>query len=117
MEEGKMAGVKGRSGGPRANSGGMRKNAGRKPIASLKAETSIAVTLAKYRDPKPFLLDIMNDLNQDYRLRVDAAKALLPFTHRKLGETGKKEDKNERAGKASKGKFHAGLPPKITPIR
>jgi phage terminase small subunit len=112
-----MAGVKGKSGGPRPNSGGFRKGAGRKPAASLKAKASIAVALAKYRDPKPFLLDIMNDVNQEYRLRVDAAKALLPFTHKKMGESGKKEDRNERAKKVAKGKFHAGLPPKVTPIR
>jgi phage terminase small subunit len=107
-----MAGVRGRSGGSRPNTGGYRKGAGRKSTVSLKT-----VGLAGNHDSLQFLLDAVNDISLDIRLRVDAAKSILPYTHRKLGETGKKEDKNERAEKVCMGKFHAGLPPKVTPIR
>jgi hypothetical protein len=33
-----------------------------------------------YQDPKRFLLDVMNDTSVALALRIDAAKALLPFT-------------------------------------
>jgi phage terminase small subunit len=107
-----MAGVKGRSGGSRPNTGGYRKGAGRKSTVSLKT-----VGLGQNHDSLQFLLDMVNDTNLDIKLRVDAAKAVLPYTHRKLGETGKKEDKSERAGKVSKGRFKPGSSPKIVPIR
>jgi phage terminase small subunit len=64
-----------------------------------------------------FLLDIINDEHQEERLRIDAAKALLPFTHKKMGESGKKEDKHERAKKVSRRRFSSGLPPKVIPIK
>jgi phage terminase small subunit len=42
-------------------------------------------------DPLQFLLKVMNDEDLPPKLRVDAAKALMPYKHGRIGETGKKE--------------------------
>jgi len=99
-----MAGVKGRSGGARANTGGARPGAGRKPkkVAPVKIEESA--------DPQKFLIDLMNDPSADPRMRLDAAKALMPFMHSKPG-TGKKEERAQAAKKAGAGKFAPVAPP------
>lgn len=65
----------------------------------------------KYTDPKDYLLDDMNDPNLDRKDRRDAAKALMPFLHPRKGEGGKKEEKENAAKTASKGKFGASPPP------
>lgn len=93
-------------GGPRANSGGARPGAGRKP----KVPEPITTTAA---DPKDFLLAVMNDVTADQRVRLDAAKSLMPFMHVKLGEGGKKDEKARAAKSAGAGKFAAAPPPKL----
>lgn len=94
-----MAGVKGRS-------GGARPGAGRPPKAPA------AIDVQPGEDPKTVLLAIMNDPGADGRLRLDAAKALMPFMHAKIGEAGKKAQRQEEAGKVG-GRFAAGSPPKL----
>ncbi|MNG13546.1 hypothetical protein D3C84_972310 [compost metagenome] len=64
-----------------------------------------------FTDPKAFLIATMNDYDADAKLRVDAAKALMPFIHPRKGEGGKKEEKEHAAKTASKGKFGAAPPP------
>jgi phage terminase small subunit len=58
-----------------------------------------------HRDPKDFLLAVMNDFDSDAKLRVDAAKALMPFIHPRKGESGKKEVAKDKAAGAAQGKF------------
>ncbi|WP_447733505.1 terminase small subunit [Pseudomonas shirazensis] len=58
-----------------------------------------------HKDPKDFLLAVMNDLGTDAKLRVDAAKALMPFIHPRKGESGKKEQAKDKAAEAATGKF------------
>ncbi len=58
-----------------------------------------------YKDPKDFLMAVMNDPGSDVKTRSEAAKALMPFIHQRKGETGKKEEKDAAAKKASTGKF------------
>lgn len=94
-----MAGKPGRS-------GGARPGAGRKP-----KEPDILHVAMTYSDPREFLRAVMNDLMTDAKVRVDAAKALMPYEHHKLGEGGKKEQKNEAAKKAGAGKFSSSAPP------
>lgn len=65
-----------------------------------------------HKDPKAFLLAAMNDLELDPRQRIDAAKALMPFMHKKLGEGGKKEQKDEEAKNVAK-RFGQAAPPKL----
>ncbi|WP_277592972.1 terminase small subunit [Pseudomonas chlororaphis] len=60
-----------------------------------------------HKDPKDFLLAVVNDLKMDAKLRVDAAKALMPFVHPRKGESGKKEQAKEKAADAASGKFGA----------
>ena len=98
-----MAGVKGRSGGARPGSG-------RKP----KAKSAPAVVhAAKDGDPKDFLIGVMDNKNIDEKLRIDAAKALLPYLYPKIGEGGKKEAAAAKAKSTSAGKFAPAAPPKL----
>lgn len=48
-------------------------------------------------DPQKFLESLMDNNLVDVKTRVDAAKALMPYKYRKLGEMGKKEMKDEAA--------------------
>lgn len=64
-------------------------------------------------DPIEFLTTVMNEPAADLRYRMDAAKAMLPFKHQKLGEGGKKDQKQDEAKKAGTGKFAAATPPKL----
>jgi phage terminase small subunit len=56
-------------------------------------------------DPVEFLTKVMNAPAADLRLRIDAAKAMLPFKHKKLGEGGKKDEKEAAAKAAGTGRF------------
>lgn len=95
-----MAGVKGRS-------GGARSGAGRKP-----KPPTILQLAATYDDPAKFLAAVMNDSETDLKIRTDAAKALMPYKHQKLGEGGKKEQKQAAAEKVA-GRFSASAPPRL----
>ena len=95
-----MAGVKGRS-------GGARPGAGRPP-----KEPTILQLASQYEDPRAFLRAVMNDAATDVKIRVDAAKALMPYEHQKPGETGKKEAMAEAAKKVAS-KFSVAQPPKL----
>lgn len=63
-----------------------------------------------YSDPKAFLLAAMNDPAKADKLRVDAAKSLMPFAHTKKGDGGKKNERAD-AAKAAANKFLATPPP------
>ena len=94
-----MAGTPGKSGGARAGAGRPPKEPAKLNLGSVLED---ALT---HKDPRAFLLAVMNDGATEAKLRVDAAKALMPFMHQKLGEGGKKEQKQEAAEKAATGKF------------
>lgn len=64
-----------------------------------------------YSDPKAFLLAAMNDPKAEPKLRIDAAKALMPFVHQRKGETGKKDAKVDAAKTAGTGRYGTGKPP------
>lgn len=101
-----MAGKPGRS-------GGTRPGAGRKPAEPVKMHIPVPITeTLAHKDPKVFLLALMNDIEADVKLRADAAKSLLPFMHPKI-EAGVKDAKAEAAKKAGSGKFGASAPPKL----
>lgn len=65
-----------------------------------------------HSDPKAFLLAAMNDGELEPKLRIDAAKALMPFTHAKLGEGGKKDQKQEEAKRVAS-RFGQAAPPRL----
>ena len=62
--------------------------------------------------PLRFMRDVMNDVQEDPKLRLDAAKALAAFTVAKPGEKGKKELKQEEAEKVAS-RFAPSAPPKL----
>lgn len=69
-----------------------------------------------HADPKDFLLAVMNDMGTEPKLRVDAAKALMPFIHQRRGEGGKKEQAKEKAGQVAGGKFGPRPPPQLKAV-
>lgn len=95
-----MAGVKGKS-------GGYRPGAGAKPRAPILLDLG-----QKFDDPKDFLIKAMSSTALDLRLRIDAAKALLPYQYAKAGE-GKKQEAEAAASRVAKGKFAPATPPKL----
>lgn len=99
-----MAGIKGKS-------GGLRNGAGRK------AKPKKMIGKKEAKDPKQFLLSVMDDTNLEDRLRIDAAKTLMPYIYLKLGDGGIKSNKKNAANKASTGKFRPSLPPKIRVVQ
>ena len=101
-----MAGKPGRSGGARAGTGPKPKEA-----QKLDIPVPVGDTLA-HKDPKIFLLALMNDLEADVKLRADAAKALMPFMHGKVSDQGKKAGQKDAAEKVAN-RFLAAVPPKL----
>jgi phage terminase small subunit len=69
-------------------------------------------SLLHHSDPKAFLKAVMNEPMVDIKQRVDAAKSLLPFEHKKLGEGGKKEQQDEAARKVA-GRFGQAAAPRL----
>ena len=70
------------------------------------------VDIPSTTDPMEFLTNLMNEPAADIRIRADVAKALMPFKHQKLGEGGKKDQKNEDAKKVAS-RFAAAAPPQL----
>jgi len=68
-----------------------------------------------YKDPKDFLMAVMNDVESDMKTRSEAAKALMPFVHQKKGESGKKEVDAENAKKIAS-RFSAVAAPKLVAV-
>lgn len=68
---------------------------------------------AQAGDPLEFMRSMMNDLEAEPKLRLDAAKALASFTVTKPGEQGKKEQKATAAQAAAKGRFAQSAPPRM----
>ena len=63
-------------------------------------------TASERPDPLKFLEEIWTDPVEDMKMRMDAAKAALPYFHGKVADKGKKETKTEDAKKAAQsGKF------------
>lgn len=72
------------------------------PANSCEDENPFEVEYAK-DDPLQFIIDVMNDTNNEMGLRLHAAKSALPYTHGKVAEKGKKETKVDEAKKATQG--------------
>ena len=54
-------------------------------------------------DPLEYLKLVWTDESEDPKLRLDAAKAAMPYIHGKVAEKGKKETKADEAKAAAKG--------------
>lgn len=91
------------------------------PIAGAEAQPPAApgdeaIDIPPTADPVEFLTKVMNEPAADLRLRIDAAKAMLPFKHKKLGEGGKKDQAND-AAKGAAGRFGAARPPPLKAVK
>jgi len=97
---------------------------GTKAAPTGKPETSteesepdiVTIEIPETEDPKVFLTALMNCPKAGVKARLEAAKALLPFEHAKVGEKGKKESQVDAAHEVAKGKFSAGRPPKLVSV-
>jgi phage terminase small subunit len=103
-------------GGYRLGAGRPKKDDSAKP-AKKKGSGLLAATKT-YEDPAKFLSDLMNNPLEDIKTRADAAKALMPYLHAKVGEGGKKEKKQEAAqGVAAGGRFQSQRPPHLRAVK
>lgn len=69
-----------------------------KPTSEDDAAAELAtIEIPETEDPKVFLTALMNCPKAGVKARLEAAKALLPFEHSKIGEKGKKATKAEGA--------------------
>jgi len=86
----------------------------RKVKASPPDDSAVGdLDLGDFDDPLDFLKAVMNEQSAEPKLRVDAAKALLPYKHGKVADQGKKEQKAAEADQVSKGQFRSRPPPKL----
>lgn len=68
-------------------------------------------------DPLEFMRQMMNDLEAEPKLRLDAAKALAAFTVSKPGEKGKKEQVQEAAEQVATGRFGLRQPGQLRAVK
>lgn len=88
------------------------------PSAAVAPEKVFSLSDAiQHKDPRAFLLAAMNDLDLEPKLRVDAAKALMPFEFPKKGEGGKKDDAAGRQKAAAGGQFGVRKGPRLVASR
>lgn len=76
------------------------------------------IEIPETEDPKVFLTALMNCPKAGVKARLEAAKALLPFEHSKIGEKGKKATKAESAANAAAegNKFGARAAPSLKAV-
>ena len=68
-----------------AGHGGVRAGAGRKKGSANRAtQEMLKRAKASGQLPLEYLLDVMRDVTQDVRLRIDAAKFAAPYVHNRL---------------------------------
>lgn len=127
-----MAGSPGRSGGRRPGAGRPRKSAAAEHVSatlatpapidavpqpapsttSTPAPTDPAAPPAVTETPLDYMLRVMNDRSEDPDMRARMAMAAAPYVHGKVGEQGKKAQKQEAAEKTQKaGRFATPAPP------
>ena len=69
------------------------------------------VELSTTDDPREFLTELMNADGADLRMRLEAAKTLMPYVHGKVADQGKKDQRAEAAKQVGKGRYAQGKPP------
>lgn len=78
-----------------------RAAAGDDPKPEAPAPKFDLATAMQHKDPRAFLLAAMNDLELEPKLRIDAAKTLMPFEYPKKGEASGKKEQGQAAAKAA----------------
>lgn len=84
----------------------------KQPVA---AATTTAMQRDSYGTPMEYLMDVMNHAQMPTAMRLDAAKALMPYQHARIGEKGKKEQAKDRATDIANGKGRHPFRPKAPP--
>lgn len=67
-----------------------------------------------YASPLALYDDLWNNPNAPAGIRIEAAKQAMPYHHARIGEKGKKENKNDDAAKVAKGRFSPKQAPKLS---
>lgn len=97
--------------------GGARPGAGRPVGVSVGKVKKINIKAAAKKagvSPLDFMLAVMNDDDEDMKLRAQMAVAAAPYVHAKVeaAQKGKKEERQDAAEKAAS-KFAPPSPPKL----
>lgn len=82
------------------------------PAKAIEAQGEVPAVGAEVL-PLAYMLAVINDSEADETRRDRMAIAAAPFLHPKSGESGKKEQRQEAAGKVSKGKFAPAPGPRL----
>lgn len=95
--------------------GGARPGAGRprkhpKPPETQKEAAAPQTEIPPNAQPLDYMLSVMRDPNANPEMRARMAVAAAPYVHPKMGEQGKKDQKNEAAKKVAS-RFGAAPPP------
>ena len=81
-------------------------------LAANLIESERTGTVAECFEPLAYMLAVMNDPTADKERRDRMATAAAPYCHPRKGEgMGKKEEKEDRAKQAGKGRFRPSAPP------
>ncbi len=91
--------------------GGARPGAGR----PKRAQQILPISAGE--SPLVFLLQVMNNQAAELKLRIEAARAALPYMHQKGGVLGKKDATKEAARRLSGGRFSPGIAPGLSLVR
>lgn len=75
------------------------------PTEEDSAADIATIEIPETQDSLVFLEALMNCPKAGVKARLEAAKALAPFQHARVGEKGKKESKQDQAGETKGGKF------------
>lgn len=78
---------------------------------------NVAADAVFYDDPMELLKAEMNNHLLDPKTRIQAATALLPYSHQKLGESGKKEKAEDAARGVVSGRFRPAAAPQLSLIK
>jgi len=95
-------------GGYRPNSGPIKGTKYKKRLPKIDI---VSAAESEGLSPLEYMLRIMNDPKEDIEIRARMAVAAAPYVHPKAGESGKKNEKEERAKIAGIGKFSPSKPP------
>lgn len=80
---------------------------------AVEDRVSLEPPLADGKSPLEYMLSVMRDPDADEIRRDKMAVAAAPFVHGKIGEGGKKDEKQRAAKNAGGGKFAQAAPPKL----
>lgn len=83
---------------PQAHGGTLKRNAAK-------------VCVNTFDDPLEFLQAVYRGEVEATNAQITAAKAMLPFVHKRLGEEGKKQERKDAAVAVSDGRFASAAPP------